>query len=86
MFSTVLNKVISERLHKSKLFFIIDLLPSAKLLELLAINHSSSERMIIFCSLVVEVLPCSGMGAHFLAVELDNAIQISTLSTKAGFL
>ena len=82
MFSTVLNKVISECLHKSKLFLIIDLVPVAKLLELLAINHSSSERRIIFCSLVVEVLPYSGsfitgMGAQFPTVELDNATQIS---------
>ena len=82
MFSTVLNKVISERLHKSKLFLIIDLVPFAKLLELLAINLSSPERRIIFCSLVVEVLPYSGcfitgMGAQFPTVELDNAIQIS---------
>ena len=35
------------RLYKPKLF-IIDLLPFAKLLELLAIDHSSSERRIIF--------------------------------------
>ena len=35
------------RLYKPKLF-IIDLLPFAKLLELLAIDHSSSKRRIIF--------------------------------------
>ena len=44
-----------------------------------------------FCSLAVEVLPCSGcfitcMGAHFPAVELDNAIQFSTLSRMSVFL
>ena len=33
---------------KPKLFLIIDLLLFAKLLELLAINHSSSERRVIF--------------------------------------
>ena len=35
------------RLYKPKLF-VIDLLPFAKLLELLAIDHSSSKRRIIF--------------------------------------
>ena len=40
--------MLKECLHKSKLFLIIDLLPFAELLELLAINHSLSERMIIF--------------------------------------
>ena len=72
---------MSERLCKPKLFLIIDLLPFAKLLELLAIDHSSSERRIIF----VEVLSCSGcfitcMGAHVPAAELDNAIWFSILS------
>ena len=35
-------------MHKPKLVVIIDLLPFAKLLELLAISHSLSERRIIF--------------------------------------
>ena len=35
-------------IHKPKLFLIIDLLLFTKLLELLAINHSFSERRIIF--------------------------------------
>ena len=48
MFLKVLNKVNSECLHKPKLFFIIDSLLLAKLLELLAINHSLSGRRIIF--------------------------------------
>ena len=48
MFLRVLNEVKFERLYKPKLFLIIDLLPFAKLFELLAINHSSSERRIIF--------------------------------------
>ena len=48
MFLKVLNKVISQPLHKRKLFLIIDLISFAKLLELLAINQSSSERRIIF--------------------------------------
>ena len=44
-----------------------------------------------FCSSVVDVFPCSGcfitcMGAHFPAVELDNAIQFSILSRMSGFL
>ena len=52
-------------------------------MELLAINHS-------FCSSVVEALPCSVcfatcMGAFFSTVELDNAIQLSTLSRASGF-
>ena len=39
---------MSESLNNPKLFLIIDLLPLAKLLELLAINHSSSKMRIIF--------------------------------------
>ena len=39
---------VLESLHKPRLFLIIDLLPFAKLVELLAINRSSSERRIIF--------------------------------------
>ena len=46
MFLKVLNKV-NFRAHKPKLFHIIDLLPFVKLLKLLAINHSLSERRII---------------------------------------
>ena len=58
-------------------------------MELLAINHHSSEKRILVP--VAEVLPCSGcfitcMGAHFPAVELDNAIRFSTLSRMSGFL
>ena len=45
MFLEVLNK---EHLNKPKLFLIIDLLPFAKLLELLAINHSLMEMRMIF--------------------------------------
>ena len=101
MFLKVLNFVNFKCLHKPRLFLIIDLVLFAKLLddktktiyilELLAINHSSSKRRIIFCSSVVEVLLCSGcfitcMGAHFPAVELDNAIWFSTLSRMSGFL
>ena len=37
---------MSEHLYKPKLFLIIDLLPFAKLLELLATDHSSPERII----------------------------------------
>ena len=79
-------------MYKPKLFLNIDLLPFAKLLELLAINDSSCERRIIsVLFLVVEVLPCSGCfitctGAHFPAVELDNAIWFSILSRMSGFL
>ena len=70
---------ISGCLHKPKLLRIIDLLRFAKLLELLAINHSSSKRMDT-CLSVVETLPRSGcfttcMGAHFPAVELDWTTQ-----------
>ena len=48
MFFNVLNMVISKGFQKPKLLLIIDLLPFAKLLELLAIDHSSSEKRIIF--------------------------------------
>ena len=49
MFLKVLKKVnFTVHIHKPNLFLIIDLLPLAKLLELLDINHSSSERRIIF--------------------------------------
>ena len=44
---------ISGCLHKPKLLRIIDFLPFTKLLELLAINHSSSKRMDTFvCQLL----------------------------------
>ena len=61
----------------------------AKLQELLAINHSSSERR--FSSLVVEIIPCFGrfitcMGMHFLTVELNSMIQFNTLSRMSLFL
>ena len=41
--------------------------------------------------MVIKVLPCSGcfitsMGVHFPALELDNVIQFSTLSTVSTFL
>ena len=50
-----------------------------------------SERKIIFVPRLFEVLPCSGcfitcMGGHFPTVELDNAIQSTTLSRMSGFL
>ena len=45
MFLKVLNKVNGLNKPK-KLFLIIDLLPFAKILKLLAVNHSSSERRI----------------------------------------
>ena len=50
MFLEVLNKVNIkyQRLYKPILFFIIDLLPFAEFLELLAIDHSLTERRIIF--------------------------------------
>ena len=71
--------------------FVIDLLSFAKLLELLAINDSASERRIILFPSVVEVLSCSGcfitwMGAHFPADELHNMTWFSTLSRMSGFL
>ena len=47
IFLKVLNKVNIRGLYKPKLF-IIDLLPFAKLLKLLAIDHTSPERRIIF--------------------------------------
>ena len=72
MFLKVLNKV-NIRMLIQPLFLIIDLVPFAKFLELLAIDHSSSDRRIIFvprllkfCHVLValqrawvHVLPCS---------------------------
>ena len=76
---------------KCKLFLIIDLLPFAKLLELVAINHSLSERRISFVPwllklshVLIDFITC--MGVHFPAVELDNVIRFSTLSRMLGFL
>ena len=63
---------------------------SRVLLELLAINYISPERKIIFVPLLLKffhvlvVLSC--MGAHFLSVELDNAIRFITLFRMSGFL
>ena len=81
IFLKVVNKVNFRVLTKPKLFLIIDLLPFAKFLELLAIYHGSSERRIIL------FLGCwnSPMfwlfynlhGCDFPAVELDNAIQFT---------
>ena len=48
MFFNVLIKIDIRELYKPKLFLVIDLLPFAKLLELLAIDHSSSDRRAIF--------------------------------------
>ena len=72
---------MSKCLHKPILFLIIGLLLFTKLLELLAINHCSPKRRIIFA------LPCSGcfktcMRVDFPAIELDDAI----LSRMSGFL
>ena len=50
---------MSEHLYKPKLFLIIDLLPFAKLLELLAIDHSWSKRRTIF-------VPCLWKFSHVL--------------------
>ena len=88
LFLKVLNKVKSEYLHKPESLLIIDLLPFAKLLELLAINHSLSERRTIFVSQLLKfvvfwlfynlhgcALPCSW---------LDNAIWFSTLPGCQG--
>ena len=88
MFLKVLNKVNCKMLAQTKLFLIFDLLPFVKLWELLTVNHSLSERMIIFVP-VAEDLQCSGcfitcIGVHFPAVELDNAIRFSTLSRMSG--
>ena len=48
MFLKDLNNVNFRALTQTKLFLIIDVLSFAKLLELLAINYSLSERRIIF--------------------------------------
>ena len=69
----------------------ISLLPLAKLLELLAINHSLSERRFIFVPQLLKLshmfwcfITC--MGVHFLTVELNNTMQFSTLSRMSEFL
>ena len=93
MFLKVLNKANFTALKQTSVISYYWLTPIlfTKLLELLAINHSFVWKEDNFCSLVFEVLPCSGcfitcMGGHFPAVELDNAIQFSTLSRMSGFL
>ena len=53
--------------------FIIDFFLFAKLLELLAVNHSASERRVTFVHVLV-------VGVHLLIVELDNPILFSALS------
>ena len=58
-------------------------------MELLAINHSLSERRV--SSSINEVLPmfwlfCNLHGLHFPTIELDNMIRFSTLSRMSGFL
>ena len=73
---------ISGTLVEKRLMF-------AKLLELLAIDQFVWKED-HFRSSIDEVLPCSGcfitcMGAHFAAVELDNAIRFGILS-MSGFL
>ena len=72
------------------MFLIIDLLLFAKLLELLAIDHSSSERRIIFVprwlkfSHVLVILNLHGCA--LLHNRLDNAIRFSTLCRMSTFL
>ena len=80
---------VLECLHKPRWFLIIDLLQFVKLLELLAINWSSSERRIIFAPRLLQfshVLVITCMVAHFPAVELNKVIRFSILSRKSGFL
>ena len=48
MFFKVLNKVDIRAFIQTLIILTIDLLPFAKVLELVAIDHSSSERRIIF--------------------------------------
>ena len=55
MFLKVLNKVNFKMLAQTKLFLIFDLLPFIKLWELLAVNHSLSERMIIFVPQLLKI-------------------------------
>ena len=93
MFSKVLNKVNFRTLTQTFIMscIIIDFLPFLKPFELLAINHSSSERRITFVPRLLRFPHCSGcfitcVGAHFPAVESDNAIRFSTLSGMSGFL
>ena len=72
-----------ECLHKSRLFLIIDLILFAKLLELLTINYSLSERRIIFVPGLLKFLMFWLLFnlhriMHLPAVESNNA--------KSGFL
>ena len=62
----LVNTLISEGLHKPKLFLIIDLPSFAKLLDLLDIKCSLSEGKIIFVPWFLKF-----MDVHFPAVELD---------------
>ena len=55
MFLKVLNKVYFRVGTQTKLLLIIELLPFSKLLQLLAINRSSSERRDIFVSQLLEL-------------------------------
>ena len=88
-FLKFLNKVISERLHIPKLF-IIDLLLFAKLLELLAINHSFSERRTIFVPLLLkfsQVLVFYNLhGCPLSHSWVEWHDSVSTLSRMSGFL
>ena len=83
MFLKDLNNVNFRALTQTKLFLIIDVRSFAKLLELLAINYSLSERrtifvpqLLMFSHVVGFFITC--LGSHFSAVELDNVVHFST--------
>ena len=70
MFLKVLNKVYFRVGTQTKLLLIIELLPFSKLLQLLAINRSSSERRDIFVSQLLKL-------CHVLVVLQLNRCALS---------
>ena len=77
-------------MHKPHLFFIRGLLLFTILFELLAINHSLSEKRIIFVPWLLKFCHVlfffkTWTGAHSPTVKLDNAIRFSTLSRMSVF-
>ena len=84
---------VSKCIHKPKLLFIIDLVPLTKLLDLLAINHSLSERREVlflicwsspmFCFFLQLAWVCTS--SQFSSI-ICNTIRFSTLSRVSTFL
>ena len=67
-------------------YFLLDLLLFTKLMKLLVINHSLSERWIVFVLRLLKFSHVLVVLLFFPAVELDNVIRFSTPSTMSGLL